>query len=74
MSQPLDTGAAAVGQRRTFSLDPSPGRAAGDLEIFSISGVEAVFQWWFESNRRWTERNATNGVLPTTPTAAPPQR
>jgi hypothetical protein len=28
-----------------------------NLSIFSGPGIEAVFQWWFESNRRWTERD-----------------
>jgi hypothetical protein len=30
-----------------------------DLSIFSAPALEVVFQWWFESNRRWTERNSS---------------
>ena len=33
------------------------------LAIFSTPGVEIVFQWWLDSNRRWAERNATRRPL-----------
>ena len=64
MSQENDTGTAAVLQRKTFSLNASPVHASPELAIFSAPGVEAVFLWWLESNRRWTERNGANGLLP----------
>jgi hypothetical protein len=32
------------------------------LAIFSAPGVEVVFQWWLESNRRWTERNGPKAL------------
>jgi hypothetical protein len=33
------------------------------LAIFSTPGVEAVRQWWLESNRRWAERDRAKAVL-----------
>jgi hypothetical protein len=33
------------------------------LSIFSAPGVEIVFHWWFESNRRWAAHNATRRRL-----------
>jgi hypothetical protein len=74
MGQPNDTGGAAVVQLKTFSLDRSPVPTPDDLEIFSSTGVEAVFRWWLESNRRWTERNGTKATMPTATPDAPPQR
>jgi hypothetical protein len=63
MGQPNDTGAAVV-QLKTFSLDRAPVPTSDDLEIFSSTGVEAVFRWWLESNRRWTERNGSKALTP----------
>jgi hypothetical protein len=64
MSQQNDTGTAAVLRQNTFSLNPSPVQASPELAIFSAPGVEAVLLWWLESNRRWTERNGTDGLIP----------
>jgi uroporphyrinogen-III synthase len=39
---------------------PVHGNADAPLDsvtIFSPPAVELVFQWWRESNRRWTARN-----------------
>ena len=63
MSQQNDTGATAVVQLKTFSLDPSPIHPSGELAIFSRPGVEAVLHWWLESNRRWTERNGASALM-----------
>jgi hypothetical protein len=51
-----------IAGRTSIAPDPTPAEAAADgstenLSIFSGPGSEAVFQWWFESNRRWTERD-----------------
>jgi hypothetical protein len=32
------------------------------LSIFSAAGIEIVFQWWLENNRRWAERNRVHEV------------
>jgi hypothetical protein len=37
--------------------ETAPDRPADNLSIFSGAGLEVVFQWWLESNRRWTERD-----------------
>ena len=67
MPQQNDTGSpAAVLPLSAFSLDASPDRAPDDLAIFSAPGVEAVFQWWLESKRRWSARDATKLVMPLT--------
>ena len=65
MAQPNDTGSpAAVLPLSAFSLDASPDRAPDDLAIFSAPGVEAVFQWWLESKRRWSARDGAKLVMP----------
>ena len=66
MAQQNDTGSpAAVLPLGALSLDASPHRALDDLEIFTAPGVEAVFQWWVESKRRWAERDGANaGEVP----------
>jgi hypothetical protein len=49
---------------RTSTLvpDAAPAETAAErpsenLSIFSAPALEVVFQWWLESNRRWTERD-----------------
>jgi hypothetical protein len=74
MAQQNDTGVGVVIQLDPFSRAPSRDPSADDLAIFSRPGVEAVFHWWLESNRRWTERNRTNPLIPTPASGAPPQR
>ena len=64
MSQQNDTGAVTVVQLNTPSLKATPAPVSDDLAIFSMPGVEAVFQWWLESNQRWTERNGANALTP----------
>ena len=66
MAQQNETGSpAAVLPLSASSLDASRDRTLDDLEIFSAPGVEAVFQWWVESNRRWAERKGANaGEVP----------
>jgi hypothetical protein len=46
----------------TVSPDPTPHRTPDDLSIFSAPALEVVFQWWLESNRRWTERNGSKAL------------
>jgi hypothetical protein len=43
-------------------VTPSPGGTPDDLSIFSAPALEVVFQWWLESNRRWTERNGPKAL------------
>ena len=78
MAQQNDTGVpAAVLRLGALPLDGSPDRAPDDLAIFTVPGVEAVFQWWLESNRRWTTRDAANPppiARPGTPGSCPQQR
>ena len=65
MAQQNDTGSpAAVLRLSAFSLDASPDRAPDDLAIFSAPGVEAVFQWWLESKRRWSASNGVDSLMP----------
>jgi hypothetical protein len=57
MSRPND-----IASRTSIAPDAVPAEAAADrpsenLSIFSAPGLEVVFQWWLESNRRWTERD-----------------
>lgn len=57
MTRPND-----VARRMSIAPEPTPveappDRPAENLSIFSGPGLEVVFQWWFESNRRWTERD-----------------
>lgn len=67
MAQQNDTGGPSTVLRLdAFSLGASPDRGPDDLEIFSAPGVEAVFLWWLESNRRWTARNAAKSLMPFT--------
>jgi hypothetical protein len=47
------TGLAAAGARNASSTE----RVSDDVAIFSGPGAEAVFQWWVESKRRWTQGN-----------------
>ena len=52
----------------TMTLNASSVLAAADaptesLSIFSAPGIELVFQWWADSNRRWSERNRQNGLV-----------
>lgn len=51
-----------AGRSAILTSDPTPAEAAPDraaehLSIFSGPALEVVFQWWLESNRRWTERD-----------------
>ncbi|HEY7474066.1 MAG TPA: hypothetical protein VH679_03580 [Vicinamibacterales bacterium] len=51
-----------AGRTAILTPDPAPAEAVPDrpvesLSIFSGPGLEVVFQWWLESNRRWTERD-----------------
>jgi hypothetical protein len=46
-----------------WSLNTPSDRPLDHLSVFSAPGVEAVFQWWRESNRRWAERPPQAGRL-----------
>jgi hypothetical protein len=49
----------------TAALAPdelSPDVKLDHLSIFSAPAIEIVFQWWIESNRRWTERNGPKAL------------
>jgi hypothetical protein len=48
-------GSTAIADQDTLP-EATPARPSDDLSIFSAPGLEVVFQWWLESNRRWTER------------------
>jgi hypothetical protein len=60
MAQHDDKAGAASGM---LSPDTKADRTQDDVSIFSASGLEAVFQWWLESNRRWTEQNGANALV-----------
>jgi hypothetical protein len=34
-----------------------------NLSIFSAPALDIVSRWWLESNRRWTERDATKAPI-----------
>jgi hypothetical protein len=63
MPQHDTTGGAAITPLTAPARDTTADLAQDPVSIFSASGLEAVFQWWSESKRRWTERNEYNATV-----------
>jgi hypothetical protein len=64
MPQEHDTGGATAALARdALSPGATPDRTPDNLSIFSAPALEVVFQWWVESNRRWTERNESKALI-----------